>query len=191
MSRRNLLRQLSLYCAILLLSACATTANVDYRQGYDFSSIHKVRLSAPETATSNDPRINSPLVEERVRSSLAGYLVAHGYQVVDSGEDARLAWQLTTRSGVEGSNSGVSFGFGTFGRHSAVGMGYGFPGYDVDSYDEAVLTVDILESGNDGLLWRGSGNRRLNDGNTPEKMTELVNALVKDVLDNFPPGKKP
>ena len=83
---------------------------------------------------------------------------------------------------------GISFGYGTFGRRSAVGIGYGFPLYDVDSYDEAVLTIDILGSTDDALLWRGSAHRRLSDGMTPDKLTELMNALVSEVLGQFPPG---
>ena len=73
---------------------------------------------------------------------------------------------------------------------TALGLGYGFPLYDVDTYDDAVLTIDILDPRDDSLLWRGSGSRRLGNGNTPEKLDELVNGLVSDVLDHFPPGSK-
>lgn len=177
-------------CAGLLLSACATTANVDYRQGYDFTAIQKVRINDPLPPATSDPRINTPLVDQRIRTAVTDYLTAHGYRVVESGEDARLAYQLTTKSGVEGSNSGVSFGFGNFSHNRAVGVGYGFPGYEVDSYDEAVLTIDILDKGDGSLLWRGSASKRLGDGNTPDRMTEMVNGLVADVLDHFPPGRK-
>jgi len=84
----------------------------------------------------------------------------------------------------------VSFGYGTFSRRSAFGVGYGFPLYDVDSYDEAVLTVDILDPADGGLLWRASASRRLNDGITPEKLNGLVNELVSEVLGQFPPGSR-
>jgi hypothetical protein len=186
----TLIRLCLVSCAGLLLSACATTTNVDYRQGYDFAAIHNIRINDPSLPTSSDPRINSPLVDQRVRTAITDYLTAHGYHIVASGEDARLAYQITTKSGVEGNNSGVSFGFGNFSHNSAVGVGYGFPGYDVDSYDEAVLTIDILDKGDGSLLWRGSSSRRLNDGNTPVKTTEMVNGLVTGVLGNFPPGRK-
>lgn len=190
MKTRTLARPGLIFCAGLLLSACATTTNVDFRQGYDFASIHNIRINDPLPPASSDPRINSPLVDQRIRAEIAGYLTAHGYRVVDSGADARLSYQMTTKAGLESYNSGVSFGYGSFGRHSAVGIGYGFPGYDVDSYDDAVLTIDFLENGDDSMLWRGSATKRLGDGNTPEKTTELVNRLVTEILDNFPPGRK-
>jgi hypothetical protein len=190
MNSGNNAHSLIIVCAILVLSACATTTNVDYRQDYDFSHIHRIGIGASPAVTSSDTRINSPLVDQRIHAAVAAYLAARGYLVVDSNADATLVYQLTTRSGLESRNSGVSFGFGTFGPHSAVGLGYGFPLYDIDSYDEAVLTIDLHDSRDNSLLWRGSASSRLGDGNTPEKLTEMVNKLVADILDHFPPGNK-
>jgi hypothetical protein len=171
-----------------LLLACATTTNVDYREGYDFKAIRSLRLVPPAQPGSADTRINSPLVEERIRKAISEQLRAQGFALVEDGADADLTWQVTTRSGLESDRSGFSLGFGTFSRHSAVGIGYGFPGYDVDSYDEAVLTIDVLDSADGTLLWRGSDSRRLNDGATPESLTEAVQDLVGAVLAKFPPG---
>ncbi len=119
--------------------------------------------------------------------AITDHLLAHGFEVVDANADASMTWQIATRSGLEGNDSGISVGFGTFGRHSAVGIGYGFPGYDVDSYDESVLTVDVQKAADDTLLWRGSSSRRLVDGATPESITKTVHELVSEVLANFPP----
>jgi hypothetical protein len=173
-----------------LLAACATTANIDYRKGYDFSSIRSLRIREAQVPASMDPRVNSPLVDQRLRKAIAAWLAAHGYQVVSQGGDAGVSYRIGTRSGVESSDSGVSVGYGTFGRHTALGLGYGFPLYDVDTYDDAILTIDILGPRDDSLLWRGSASRRLGNGTTPEKLDELVNGLVGDVLDHFPPGGK-
>jgi len=172
-------------CSVLL--ACATTANVDYREDYDFSIIHEIRIVPPARPGNADTRINSPLVEERIRKAITEVLTAKGYGIVENNADANLAWQVSTRAGVESYDSGFSVGFGTFQRHSAVGVGYGFPGYDADSYDEGVLTVDILNAADNTLLWRGSSSRRLVNGATPQTITTTVHELVGDVLKNFPP----
>jgi len=182
------LRHVTTAVTVLLLSACAATTNVDYRPGYDFSAIRTIVVDAPEQPGSSDPRISGPLIDTRVDTSIRQVLAARGYRVVEQDANARLKWQLTTKAGLESDNSGISFGFGTFGRHSAAGVGYGFPFYDVESYDEAVLTIDIQAAADGGLVWRGSAKRRLGDGLTPEKLTELVNDLVNEVLAQFPPG---
>ncbi len=173
-----------------MLVACATATNVDYREGYDFSSIKNVRITPPVQSASSDTRVNSPLVDERIRNAIADYLTTRGIAVVGSNADASLAYQVGTRTNLEGGNSGFSIGLGTFGRHSAVGVGYGFPGYDVDSYDEFVLTIDILDVPDNAMLWRGSGTERLGESSTPETMTNMVNKLVSDILANYPPGRK-
>ena len=182
------LRQVSTAVTVLLLSACAATTNVDYRTGYDFTAIRAIVVDAPEQTGSRDPRISGPLIDTRVNTAIKQALAGRGYRVVEQDANARLTWQLATKAGLESDNSGVSFGFGSYGRHSAMGVGYGFPFYDVESYDEAVLTIDILAAADGGLLWRGSAKRRLGDGLTPEKLTELVNDLVNEVLAQFPPG---
>lgn len=172
-----------------LLLACAATTNVDYREGYDFSALRTLRLVPPAQPGSADTRINSPLVDERIRKAIVDRLRAQGYELVEADADADVTWQVTTRAGLESDRSGFSVGLGTFSRHSAVGIGYGFPGYDVDSYDESVLTIDVLDTATGTLLWRGSDSRRLTDGATPESLTRTVQELVGAVLAKFPPGR--
>jgi Domain of unknown function (DUF4136) len=186
---RQISRLLGVGSMVSMLLGCATTANVDYREDYDFSSIHNIRIMAPTRPGTTDTRINSPLVDERVRKTITDHLVANGFEIVDGDADANLTWQLSARSGLESRDSGISLGLGTFGRHSAVGVGYGFPAYDVDSYDEGVLTVDVLSARDNTLLWRGSSSRRLVDGATPQTLTTTVQELVGDVLANFPPRR--
>ncbi|MEZ5541345.1 MAG: DUF4136 domain-containing protein [Pseudomonadota bacterium] len=170
-----------------LLGACATTTNVDYRSDYDFSTLHSFRLVPPATPGSSDTRINSPLVEARIAHAIRDHLAAQGYTVTDGDADANLTWQLTTHAGLESADTGFSVGIGTFSRHSMLGFGYGFPGYDVNSYDEGVLTIDMLRTGDDTLLWRGSDSRRLADGATPDSLTDMINDLVDRILRKFPP----
>jgi hypothetical protein len=175
---------------VCLVTACASTANVDYKQNYDFSTIHNIQVVVPTQSASRDTRINSPLVSTRIRKAIDSHLRARGFHVTRQNADAILRYQLNTRSGLDNYGTGISFGFGHFGRHSGVGIGYDLPGYDVDSYNESVLTIDILDSHSNELLWRGSSTRRLTDGMTPQKLDETVNELVSETLANFPPLKR-
>jgi hypothetical protein len=173
-----------------MLAACATTTNVDYREGYDFSAIRSVQLAQQAQSVSADTRVNSPLVDERIRKAIASHLAAQGLAVVDGSADARLVYQVDTRSGMESYGSGFSVGLGRFSSHTAYGIGYGFPGYDVESYDEIVLTIDFIDVPGNNMLWRGSSSERLVNGSTPETVTSMINELVEDILGNFPPQRK-
>ena len=173
-----------------LVTACASTVNVDYNKNYNFNSIRTIQIVSSTQPTSSDTRINSSLVSARIKNAIVAQLNMRGYQVVETSADIALRYQLSTRSGVDSYGSGISFGLGHFGRHTGVGIGYELPGYDVDSYDESVLTIDILEGSSNKLLWRGSDSRRLTDGQTPESLDRTVNKLVSETLANFPPGRK-
>jgi hypothetical protein len=184
----NYLYHLRHLATVLLLSACAATTNVDYRPDYDFSAIRTLALEAPGQTGSHDPRISGPLIDARVNASITQVLSARGYHLVEQDANARLTWQLVTKAGLESDYSGIPVGYGHYGSYYGTGVAYGFPFYDIESYDEAVLTIDILSGADGDLLWRGSASRRLGDGLTPEKLTRLVNDLVTEVLVLFPPG---
>lgn len=174
--------------AMALLAGCASTANVDYDQRYDFSRLQTISIEKPAAAATSDSRINSPLVIQRLDDAIRRNLAARGYRVKNENADATLRYQLGSRSGIESYNSGVSIGYGRFSRRYGFGVGYDFPLYDTASYEDSVLIIDI--TGTDGqLLWRGSDSRRLVDGQTPEKLDLLVNELVGSTLANFPPGQ--
>ena len=68
-------------------------------------------------------------------------------------------------------------------------MTYGYPGY-VESYERGILTIDVLNGSDKKLVWRGSSGRRLYNGFSPEQSTKVINAVVKEILDKFPPGSK-
>jgi len=96
---------------------------------------------------------------------------------------------LGVRKEIDSSRTSMTVGVGTYGRRSAVGMTYGHPGY-VESYQRGILTIDMLQDSDKKLIWRGSSGRRLYDGSTPEKSDKQINAVVKEILDKFPPANK-
>ena len=173
----------------LVLSACGTTVNVDYDQQANFTKLKTFSLMpSPETKT-GDERLDSPLVDQRIRKAILGTLKVRGFQQVNANADFAVAYQLGVRKEIDSSRASMTVGVGTYGRRSAVGMTYGHPGY-VESYERGILTIDVLKGSDKKLVWRGSSGRRLYDGRTPEKSDKEINAVVKEILDKFPPGDK-
>jgi hypothetical protein len=68
----------------------------------------------------------------------------------------------------------------------------GVVGFDttVQQYDEGTLVIDIANSANDRLLWRGWGSQRLRRNPSPEQTTERINRVVSQILGQFPPGAR-
>jgi hypothetical protein len=183
--QRSRLRYTVLLCMSVLVSACGTSVNVDYDPSTDFSTIRTFKLEPQPTRVSDDPRIDSPLMQQRVVKAIGDKLKEKGLRET-SPADVRVTYRIDVKQEIESSSSGVSVGVGTYSRNVGVGFGYGFPASDVESYDWATLTID-LQRPNGELLWRGSDRRRLYSGSTPEKNNRQVNDLVDDILEKFPP----
>lgn len=181
--------RLSVLSAILVLAGCGTMVNVDYDKQANFQGLRTfVLMPTPETKT-GDTRLDSPLVDKRIRDAIVATLSQRGYQQVKDKPDFAVAYQLGLRQEVDSSRATMTVGVGGFYPHSAIGMTYGYPGY-VESYERGILTIDVLQGSDKKLMWRGSSGRRLYDGSTPEKSTKEINAVVQEIIDKFPPGYK-
>jgi len=172
----------------LLLISCVTSVNLDYDEQMNFKGMQTFGLLAPPQEKSGDVRLDTPLVDNRIRQAIESTLMAKGYRKVEANADFEVAYQLSVKHRVEGGSSGISIGVGTYSPDSVFGMRYGYPAYDVKSYEEGILTIDVLSGLDRHLVWRGSRGRRLYDGSTPEKMTQYINKLVAEILQHFPPG---
>jgi len=179
------LRSFTLLLLSGLITACGTTVNVDYDQSADFATLKTFNLDKNPIKVSDDPRINSPLVQQRVTAAIREALQQKGLHAAGQA-DVRVSYRIDVKQEIESDQSGVSVGIGTFSRNVGIGFGYGFPAADVESYDQIRLTIDLQRP--DGpLLWRGSDTRRLEAGSTPEKNTRLINELVQSILETYPP----
>ncbi|MDR9435343.1 MAG: DUF4136 domain-containing protein [Thiohalophilus sp.] len=180
------LRGFILLLVSLQLVACSTTVNVDYDQSIDFATIRNFKLETKPIKISDDPRIDSSLMQQRVVTAIREVLTRKGLQTSPT-PDVHVSYRIDVKQEIESDPSGVSVGVGTFSRNVGIGFGYGFPAADVESYDRIILTIDFHNPA-DKLLWRGSDSRRLTSGSTPETLTRLVNDLVEAILERYPPN---
>lgn len=171
----------------ILLSACASSVNVDYDQKFIFSDIRSFEISNKPASNSGDVRLDTPFVAKRIITAIENELSGRGYIHKQGGANVRVVFHVDKRTGIETRSSGMMYGVAPYGRYGGFGMAYGYPGYDVESYEEGVLTIDIVDSKQNTLIWRGSGSRRLYGGSTPEKSTKTINEVVAEILAKFPP----
>ncbi|MDY6978331.1 MAG: DUF4136 domain-containing protein [Pseudomonadota bacterium] len=183
--KSNLRRWILLFVSLQLV-ACGTTVNVDYDQATDFAALRSYELQTRPVKISDDPRIDSSLMQQRVVTALRETLSQKGLRASPKA-DVRVSYRIDVKQEIETDASGVSVGVGTFSRNVGIGFGYGFPAADVESYDRIILTIDFHNPA-DKLLWRGSDSRRLTSGSTPETLTRLVNELVTAILERYPPN---
>lgn len=174
--------------SFLFLSACASSVNVDYTPGTSFAGIKSFQVQAKPEAIPNDPRVNSPFMKQRLTRAVGDQLTLKGMAFVEASPDIIVKYHLGIRQNVETDDSGLSIGVGTSSRHSAIGFMYGIPlGGDVSTVENLIITLDVVNASSNQLLWRGSLARELYAGSSPESNTTLINGMVKEILEQFPP----
>jgi hypothetical protein len=170
------------------LAACASSVNVDYDRKFSFSSIKTYKVADKAANQSGDTQLDNPFVAKRIINAIKVELNRRGYTYDKDNADARIVFHVQKKTGLERrSTATFGYGVGPYGYYGGMGMVYGYPGYYIESYEEGVLTIDIVDNKNNTLVWRGSTGRRLYNGSTPEKSTQAINEIVAEILERFPP----
>jgi len=186
------MRIINLILFSLLLSACASSVNIDYDKDANFTKFKTYNIEKTAVRISVDTRIDSPFMQERVAKELDVVLKNKGFKYLKGNAELTVKYFLDLRQEIETDDSSFALGFGTSGGHSsgghsALGLGYRIPVSDTSSIDKLVITIDIISSKTDTLMWRGSLGYALVDGATPETYSELIRDIVAKILENFPP----
>lgn len=182
------MRRINIIFIFLMLSACTSMVNVDYDRSTDFSSYKTFSVDTRPVRISTDTRVNSSFMQQRVVNELNATLTKNGFQNIKQNADFNVKYFLDIKREIGSQDSGaVSIGFGSSSRHSAIGLGFNIPIGETASIDYLVLTIDVVSTKTNNLLWRGSLGYSLYEGASPETYTKLINELVEEILKNFPP----
>ncbi len=172
----------------LMLSACASVVNVDYDKNVNFTSYTTYSIDKKPVRVSPDTRIDSPFMQQRVVNELERTLTNKGFEKLKGKAELEIKYYLDTRQEVETQDTGVvSIGFGTSSRYSAAGFGFNVPVGETSSIDILILTIDVVSTKTNKLIWRGSLGYSLYEGATPETYSRMVRDLVAEILKNYPP----
>ena len=168
---------------LLLFGCSSVTVSQDYEIGADFSGYRTFDWVSAEQPRTGDIRVDNPLMDARIRNAVEKKLLSMGYQIqTDGTPDMLVAYHLTIRSRIEGDTFRSGFGYG----RSPYWGGAGFE-TTIRQYDEGMLVIDIGDTSENRLIWRGTGTRRVTEKASPEKTTQIVNQTVNEILDQFPP----
>lgn len=173
---------------LVLLAGCSPVrVSQDYTPGRNLGALESYAWQSERQEKTGDIRIDSPLIDSRIRSAIDETLRARGYRKTSRDTaDFLVAYHYAIQSKItsDSPRTSIGFGFGSFSSHSAFGIS---SGTDVSSYDEGLLIIDVLDGRNGATLWRGKGTRPVFIHTEPERMTEEINETVHKILDQFPP----
>ena len=173
---------------LVFLTGCSgIEVSQDYDMAADFSNLKKFDWYLAKQKKTGDLRVDNSLLDSRIREAVDRSLAQKGYQRIFQGTpDFYVGYKygILTRIGSERVSTGIGFGFGGSGSFGGIGIG---TGSNVREYYEGMLVIDITDTINRKLLWRGTGTRRVSRHSDPEKTTKEVNESVEKILAQFPP----
>ncbi len=148
--------------SIGILSGCSSVSvNRDFDSTFDFPRLKTFAWQHETQPQTGVPRIDNDLNDRRIRVAVENDLQLKGFQLVDQAEATFLiTYFMDFQQRIDGSGSSVSFGLGAGSIGRSAGMGVSSGG-SVSDYEEAQLTIDILNPENEQMIWRGRGRRRL------------------------------
>jgi hypothetical protein len=175
-------------CAATLLAALACSTlrtSSDYDPTADFTSLHTYGWLPDNREPTGHPRIDNPMLHERIRSGIDRALKAKGFAPSED-PDFVVTYHLSAEQKTDVT---------TYNNAYYGGYGYviGFPETTVRQYEEGTLIIDIIDRRAKKVVWRGSGTRRLREQygqQDPAELEQRVFEAVTETLADFPPQRK-
>lgn len=174
---------LPLLLALISLTGCVSPTTVDYDRSAaaKFGDYKCFVIDSRETRANYQDVVLSPIVDRRIESAIGRTLTAKGMSQNCANPDFRVTFNTVTKTKTEVNDLGV--GTTPFRRHPYFGSA-GYSHIDIDQYEQGTFIVDIIDNQSKQLVWRGAYTKRL--GWSAPTDAE-VQAIVEDILANFPP----
>lgn len=153
--------------------AWAGDVNTDWDHGVDFSQFKTY-------AWTKGTPIENQLMQDRAVRDIDEQLQAKGLKKVDSRADLWVALHAATHDDKQLDSTG--FGYGGFWGWG----GLGTTTTEVVNIPVGSLIVDMVDVGDNKLVWRGSASNVVIPEN-PEKASKRLDKTIEKMFNNYPP----
>ena len=179
-----MIRSLLITMAALAVTGCANNVITDYDSGAGFSN-----YSSWDIAPSKEgEQAFVSLDGSRIRDALEREMAGENLQKVSAEEaDLLVAWQIVAEERLERGGSGFGFGLGFGTGNFGWGLSTAPP---IERVTEGKLVVELVDSETKQVVWRSASRRLLNERQTSESRQELIDEIVTDMFEEYPPGFK-
>ncbi len=169
----------------LLVSACGgIRVTTDFDPSTDFTR-YRTFAWMEGSGQSTDPRVSGDLMDQRFRRAIESELVSRGMEKRASGQpDVFVGYQmaLDDRINYQTINTYYGSGWGYRGVYGRVGTTQ----TTARPYTVGTLVIDFYDARQRELVWRGSGEGKVNLARSPEESQERINQAVTRILRDFP-----
>lgn len=171
-----------------LFYSCSPTVKVtsDYDHSANFS---QYKTFAVYDLKAQEGQVNQ-LNVDRVTNAIRNEMLAKGFTESDNPDlKVNAVSILKNKTSVSSNTNFYGYGgmyrpYGYWGGGAMMGgANTTFNTYD---YVDGSLIIDIVSTKTGKLLWQGIGNSEIDS--KPDNPEEFINAAIKKILTNFPPG---
>jgi Domain of unknown function (DUF4136) len=174
----------------LLLTTAAVAQDVRYNfdKNTDFSRFKTYKWVELKNATKVDN-----LVDQQIKDTVDAQLATKGLTKIDADNaDLYIGYQAAVGQEKEYTsyNTGWGYGGGWGGGWYGGGMGGGTTYGSTSTIHIGQVAVDMYDSANKDLVWRGVASKTLDEKAKPEKRQKNLTKAMTKLFKNYPPVKK-
>ncbi len=167
--------------AVLLTAGCSNqiTVKSDYDKDVDLS-LYKTYAWLPnkEIESKTNPLVYNELTDKRIKQAVETQLQSKGIQLATN-PNLRVHYHIIIDNKSAVRPDAYGYNYSTYWMRNQV---------DVFRYREGTLIIDLMDSKNKNLIWRGWGVSVLNDSDVSLTEEEISDIVIK-ILHEFPPSK--
>jgi Domain of unknown function (DUF4136) len=169
------------YWILLAVSAVACASpkvGYDFDRNANFARYHTYAWINKDAT--GDRRLDSSLVDARIRTAIETQLRAKGYTVaVNRDPEFLVAYHVGMKDLMKGASTQNYIGDRVHGTYTTIS--------DIQPYNEGTLLIDIVDAGSQQLVWQASVQAEVDQGLGPRERDERISSVVRAMLAHFPP----
>jgi hypothetical protein len=163
-----------------LAGGCVTPKiGYDYDRSANFSRYHTYAWVSTAQETTGDRRLDSSLLDSRIRSAIDTQLRAKGYLATNASPDFVVAYHVGLKDMMKGASTQNYIGDRAHGTFTTIS--------DIHSYNEGTLLIDILDAKSRQLIWQASAQADVDQSLGPKERDARVHDVISAMLSHFPP----
>jgi|SRR5581483_3050294 len=180
---------ISAACLLAVTSLVAQDVRYNFDKGANFSKFKTYKWVPIKGAqTPND------LVDNQIKASINSQLAAKGLSQVDSDQaDLYIGYQTAIGQDKQFTSYSTDWGYGGGwyrGGWYGGGMGSSMTTGQTSTIYTGQLAVDMYDSANHTLVWRGVVSKTLDQKAKPDKREKNLNKALSKLFKNYPPQSK-
>jgi len=173
----------------LFFSACSTiNVSNDFDPAFSFDTVKSYALLYKSNERSNT------LTDERIKSGIDMQLRQRGYSKVNRKDaDIYVVFHTNVQNKTKIVQGYEHIGISPYRYGYRYGYGYGgmmaVPTTRTYNYDEGKLLIDILNTKDNKIVWRGVATDSLKDLETPEDRVQYIREVMTSIFKSLPSKK--